>query len=113
MADTPITPGAGRLSLTIGELTPGTGVLAATGQQPTVNGAQNLGPIPMRRVSAAWKRVSLEPEPPAIDYPLTPGSGAIVVIGRAGSLSLGTEGWLDRLIADEDEALMLNSDVLV
>jgi hypothetical protein len=68
LLDLALTPGAGRLSLTIGELTPGTGTITATGQ-PTALGKQELGPIPMRRVAVPWRRVPLEPEPPAIDSP--------------------------------------------
>jgi len=51
-------------------------------------------------------------------YTLTPGSGALAVIGMAGSSVRGTEGkdaarrWLERLIAEEDEALMLTGDLL-
>lgn len=73
----------------------------------------------MRRSSVAWKRVSLEPELPVIAFSLTPGAGALTVVGRAGSIVRATEGenearrWLHRLIDEEDDTLMLTGGLLM
>jgi hypothetical protein len=111
-------------------LTPSTGAMVASGQTPLSEPDILIAPKPMREpafgvvtLRSEFVQHELEPVLVAVAQPvdsaIRPSAGALLAVGRTGSLTLGTEGqdeaqrWLERLIREEDEALVMAGDLVL